>query len=665
MTSLIKPSVCPLDCAQTCSLAVEVDDGQVIAVRGSKTNPLTDGKICSKVAKGMVELVHGEKRLTTPLRRVGERGKGHFEPISWEEALRTIHQRFQAIIADHGSQAIAPMTYAGPMGLLNRASMSARFFARLGATQVNNVPLCAGTSAAAWESTFGSVGGIAHEEMANSKLIVIWANNITVGHLHITKIIRTARKNGAKVVVVDPRRTRIADDADLFLPIRPGSDVVLAYAVAKQIQALGGLDHEFIKDNVSGAQAFLDAANHWSLEEAAELCGLQPHDIQTFAKLWCSHKPAALSVGVALERTRNGGSAIRAAYALPLLTGNFAEQGAGICDPSGYFAHLNRSAIKSLAAPTSQTRCLSILDLSDHILKDDLDIPLKALFIYNHNPVAVHPQQAKMLEALAKPDLFVVALDHTLTDSVAFADIVLPGATSMEYKDVYKAYGHTHLQLAEPVIEPLGKAKSNTQVFRELAQVFGFDDPEFQQTDEQMISLLSSEPLTSNRALDQSAHSQAKVVFRTCRPETPDNKAQLFDEDEQQRAQLGLPSYKELKQRRRFTVISPSSDKRTNSTFGGTLANKDTAVAEINKIDGQQLGLTDGSRIRLTNENGELILPVRLSDRIRQGVISIDKGAWRGDNPGGFSINLLIPGHKSDMAEGACYNDCQVDIVAE
>ena len=656
-------SICPLDCADTCSLSVEVEDGNITAVRGSKVNAFTDGKICAKVAKGMVELVHGDKRLNSPLKRVGERGKAEFEAISWQQAYEEIHMRFKAVIQQHGSESVLPLKYGGPMGMMTVSSMDERFFQRLGASQLDSKPLCAGVSNAAWESVFGNVGGISPAELSHSKLIVIWANNITVGHLHLIKIVRQARKDGAKVVVIDPRHIRIADDADLFLEIKPGTDVVLAYAVANRIKELGGLAHDFIQQQLSGATEFLDAASEWTLERAAKVCGLRAEDIDTFAKFWCEHSPAALSVGVAMERNRNGGSAIRAAFALPLLTGNFLEKGAGICKPSGYFSHLNREAIKRLERPIKNTRTLNILDIGQHIVNDELDTPIKVIFIYNHNPVAVHPRQKLLLEALKKEDIFIVAYDHTLTDSVAHADIVLPACTSMEHADLYKAYGHSHLQYADAVIPPFGESKNNTQVFRELATVFGFDDPEFQQSDAELLEILVSDRPSSTQSLDRYDAEDAKIVFRTVPPATHNNKALLFSESEQQRAKLGTPRFQNLEQKHRFTVISPSSEQRINSTFGGTMANKARALVTINEKDAKELKLTDGQQVKLVNQQAELELTLQVSELIKPGVACVDKGAWLKDSASNLSINALIPGHKADMAEGACYNDCQADIV--
>ena len=656
-------TICPLDCADTCSLNVDIRDNQVVRVRGSKANPFTDGKICSKVAKGMVEWVHGDKRIRTPLRRVGQKGEAMFEPISWPQALATIKKKFNAITEQYGSQAILPLKYAGPMGVLSVGSMDARFFNRLGASQLDSVPLCAGVSAAAWESVLGDLGGITHAEMADSKLIVIWANNITVGHLHLIKLIRKARKGGAKVVVIDPKRIRIADDADLFLQIKPGTDVVLAYAVANQIGKMGGLDDAFIADNVSGADQFLKEAQNWTLEKASLECGLDQSLIREFANYWCCLKPASLSIGVAMERNRNGGSAIRAAMALPLLTGNFGPSGAGICDPSSYF-DIDHDVLKRPDWIKPGTRTINILDVGQHIVEGDLETPIKALFIYNHNPLAVHPRQALLKQALSDEDLFVVGFDLTMTDSMAYADIVLPACSSMEYGDVYKAYGHTVLQRSDAVIPAVAESRPNTQVFRQLAEVFGFDDPEFQESDEQMLAAAVKPLPAIGKSIDGRLRKQSNSAFRGVKPNAPIGRAMLFNQAEEQRAGLGVPKYQPLKQTGEFTLVSPSSDKRINSTLGGSQANNEVYQVEMNQDDANAKGLVNGEKVVLSNDQAQVVLHLLLSDKVKSGLLYVPKGAWFASSESGLSINALIPGHKADMADGACYNDAQVNITS-
>jgi anaerobic selenocysteine-containing dehydrogenase len=655
-------TVCPLDCADTCSLKVDVQGHEIVRVRGSKNNAFTDGKICTKVATGLVDWVHGDNRLKTPMRRVGEKGQAQFKEISWEEAYATIKKEFTNIIKEHGSQAILPLKYAGPMGVLSSGSMDARFFNRLGASELDSVPLCAGVTAAGWKSVLGDVGGISPIEMADSKLIVIWANNITVGHLHLIKIIRTARKGGAKVVVIDPKRTRIAGDADLFLQIKPGTDVVLAYAIANQIREMGGLDTAFIEEHVSGVSAYLDEAKKWSLKTAAEVCGLSESDIKKFASYWCSIKPASMNMGVALERNRNGGSAVRSVMALPLLTGNFGPNGAGLCDPSSYF-NIDRDVLKRPDWIQPGTRTINILDVGQHIVDDDLPVPIKAVFIYNHNPIAVHPRQKLLKKALSKDDVFVVGFDVSMTDSMAYADIVLPACSAMEYGDAYKAYGHSVLQRSNAIIPPVGDARPNTQVFRDLAAIFDFDDPEFHETDEQMLASSVAnlpQPGAVWNGLDDAG---ATSVFRNVRPNTVTNKALLYNQDEQERANLGLPRYQVIKKKHEFTLISPSSDKRINSTLGGSAPNQEEYRVEMNRIDANQKGFVEGQKVALKNEQATVILHLQISDLVKPGVLVVPKGAWLSSSESSLSVNALIPGHKADMADGACYNDTQVDVV--
>ena len=656
-------SVCPLDCADTCSLTVDIENNEITRVRGSKLNIFTNGKICSKVATGMVEWIHGDKRIKTPLTRVGKKGSGEFKPISWDQAYTTIKEKFSDIIDQHGAQAILPLQYGGPMGLLSIGSMDARFFNRMGASQLNSVPLCTAASAAAWNSVLGDVGGISHTEMAESKLIVIWANNITVGHLHLITLIRTARKQGAKLVVIDPKKIRIADDADLFLQINPGTDVVLAYAVANQIREMGGLDQSFIKQHVSGVEAYLEEAQKWSLSAASNICGIPEEQIKMFANYWCSIKPAALTTGVALERTRNGGSSVRAVMALPLLTGNFGPRGAGICDPSSYF-NIDRDSLKKTSWIKDSVRNINILDVGQHIVKEDIDPPIKALFIYNHNPVAVHPRQKLMIAALQKDDLFTVGYDLVMTDSMRYADIILPACSPLEYSDMYKAYGHSIMQRSKAAIPPVGEARPNTQVFRELAAAFGYDEAEFKETDQQMLEAALPDVIDEGELIDRSDADDAQVVFRDVNPATATGKAMLFNLAEQERAGLGVPKYQPLGKKRSFTLVSPSSDKRTNSTMGGTKANKQIYAVEICSSDASANGLSDGQKVKLVNEQAEVVLSLSVSDRIKQGLAYVPKGAWCQDSESKLTINALIPGSKSDMGDGACYNDTQVDIVA-
>ena len=666
-----RASVCSLDCADTCSLEIEVIDNRVSRVRGSAANPFTRGKICAKVAQGLPDQVHGKRRLTTPLLSDGPKGGGAYRAVSWEVALDLIHTRFTSIAQEYGAQAIAPLTYGGPMGLLAGGSMDKRFFHRLGASKVNSTSLCTGASSAAWESVYGDVGGIPFTELAHAKMIVVWGNNVTACNLHLTTVIRDARKRGAKLVVVDPKRTRIADDADLHLPLLPGTDVVLAYAVAAQLRLNGGLDEAFISRYVTGSEEYLNEAAQYSPARAATLCGLAEDDIRLFAQWWQDLSPAAVSLGVAPERNRNGGSGVRAILALPALTGNIGPQGAGVCDVSGFFPTESDALTRPDLLP-AQVREFNVLDLPRHILDPGEELPIKGLFIYNHNPVAVHPRQSEMRAALLSDEVFVVGSDISMTDSMACADLILPATTHLEYGDLYTAYGHHYLQRSVAVIPPVGEARSNMDLFRRLAQRFAFDESCFYDTDAQLMdqAMTLSNPalggrkpseLASGEVVDMSMTPQSSLL-RDLAPATPSGKIELYSETLQKQSGQGVPGFRVLEKQRRFFLISPSSERRTNSTFGGVDGHDTDLACEMNHTDALALGLEHGQQVRLYNGQGEVLLPLTLSDRVRLGTVYVPKGGWISSSLNGHTINALIPGHKADLAGGACYYDCTVDI---
>jgi anaerobic selenocysteine-containing dehydrogenase len=590
--------------------------------------------------------------------------------VSWETALDTVYERFQQVIAEHGSEAIAPLYYGGPMGLLAGRSMDRRFFHRLGSSEVDSSTLCAGVSGAAWDSVFGDVGGTAYTELQHSRLIVVWGNNVTACNLHLTTIIRDARKAGAKLVVVDPKRIRIADEADLYLPLLPGTDVVLAYAVAAELQRQGGLDQDFIDRHVLGAEQFLDAAAMYTPERAAEICGLSADDIRQFASLWKERSPAAISVGVAPERNRNGGSGLRAVFALPALTGNIGPVGSGVCDVSGFFP----VSSEKLGRPDlrrAPVREFNVLDIPRHILDPGAERPIKAVFIYNHNPVAVHPRSREMQAALQQEELFVVGSDVSMTDSMACCDVILPAASHLEYGDLYKAYGHHYLQRSAPAIPLVGKSLPNTEIFRRLAARFGFDEDCFGDSDEALMDQaipadehalqgLRPSELPLDQALEMSG---APSLLRGLSPATPSGRVELFSESLETTRGQGLPQYRELEGRRSFILVSPASEHRINSTLGGIDGHDADLKCEMHPDDAGRQSLSDGQQVRLFNEQGEIELPLQLSDRIRQGTLYVPKGTWLEDNATGQTVNALIPGHKEDLADGACYYDCTVDVL--
>ncbi len=486
MTTLEQPAICTLDCPDTCSLTVTVDGGRITKVRGSDALPLTDGVICNKVAHHSADFVHGPGRLTTPLKRVGPRGASRFERISWEQALDIVHARVSEVIATHGPEAVMPLNYAGPHGMLAGDSMSLRFFHKLGASQLYRRSMCGAVRSEAWAGTYGLVPGIGPEATEKAKLTIVWGNNATVANLHLVRNIRKSLRNGGKLVVIDTLRSKIAEQADLHIAPRPSTDVLLAFALATELKCIGAHDGSFIDQHVLGYEAFMARAEEWPLDKVAAECGVKTDDIRTLARWMADADPLVIAPGNGLERGRNGGSGIRAAIALPALMGRL-NASSGIVLGAGNAFPKTMAKLQRPDLLPAGTRTLNIMEIGRHLADEDIAPPLRALFIYNHNPLVVHADQNRMLRGLMREDLFLAGIDIAMTESMALCDIVLPAATHFECDDLYPAYGHHWLQRGEAAIPPVGEALPNTEIFRRLASRFGFDDPCFMATDRELM----------------------------------------------------------------------------------------------------------------------------------------------------------------------------------
>jgi anaerobic selenocysteine-containing dehydrogenase len=669
------PSVCPMDCPDTCSLLVTVEDNRVLKVRGSKANPFTRGVVCNKVARGYPEYVHGANRLSDPLRRIGAKGEGRFEPISWNQALDTIHEHFTAIIAQYGPQAIAPLNYAGPHGALGGGSMDARFFHRLGASLLKRGPLCGGIKSEAYDSLFGAMPGTLADQAQDARLIVVWSNNVTVSNLHFAGIIERARRKGAKLVVIDPKRIKIAEQADLFLPIRPGTDVVLAWAITDALARSGDLDQDFIARWVQGYDPYMARVREFPVSRAAEICGVPQADIERFVAMYRELTPSTISIGNGLERNRNGGAGMRAVLALATLAGRFGDAGGGvIAKPGNAFPGTPDKLQRPDLVPAG-TRVLNIVDIGGHLLDPNLTPPIKGLFIYNHNPVITHPDQNRMKRGLVRDDLFTVGCDVEMNDTMAYCDIVLPASSHFEFDDIYAAYGQTYLQRAEPVIAPVGQSLPNTEIFRRLAARFGFDGPVFTASDAQLMDdaydgddprLGGHRPsaLPVDSALAMTVGGDAIWPFKNVFPTTRSGKVELSSATLEDLYGQALPEYVPLQSDYALTLITPSSDKRINATFGGLAASDGVPELEIHPDDAAARGLGDGMAVTVWNDLGTVHLILRVSDAMRPGVVYSPKGAWFKTSDIGQTVSALAPATKADIAGGACYNDCRVEIAA-
>jgi len=674
-----KPSVCPLDCPDTCSLSVKTDGTCVLEVRGSKANPYTGGVICNKVMRAFPDFVHGANRLTNPLKRVGPRGSGQFEIISWDKALDLVHEGFTSAIRKYGSQTVMPLNYAGPHGELACGSMDRRFFHKLGATLLARGELCGLVRGSAYTSLYGTVPGMPPEQMRHSDLIIIWGNNVTVSNLHLARVIKAARDNhGAKLIVIDPKRTPIAEKADMFIQIQPGTDVVLALAMAAELERRGVHNDVFIDKWVDGYDAYMENARTYTTEMVSEICGIDYEIFRQFSEWYTAGKIVSVSVGNGLERGHSGGSGIRAAMALQALTGNHGQLGAGVFAKPGNSFPKSTVQLQRPDLVPEGTRTINIVDTSKVLLNKSMEPPIKAVFIYNHNPVVTHPDQNRMRRALAQEDLFIVGADVVMTDSMAYCDVVLPAASHFEFADIYGSYGHHYLQRAEPVIPRVGESLPNTEIFRRLAARFGFDDQIFHETDAELMDSAFAEgdprlngyrpsELPLEKALAMGTKDGADMILcDTVFPDTESGKIELFSQDLEERFGYGLPRFEPVERKYPLSIISPSSSKRTNATFGGCALSDGQEEVEINPLDAEMRGISDGDKLRVHNERGETLLIARITDAVLPGVLYTPKGAWLSASKSGQTVNALLDADiRTDIEDGACCNEafCEVSRI--
>ncbi len=445
-------------------------------------------------------------------------------------------------------------------------------------------------------------------------------------------------------------------------------------SLATELERIGGLDRAFIEQHVLGCDSYMEQARRYPPAKAAALCGIAADDIRTLARWYRDATPAAIAWGNGLERNQNGGSAIRTICALPALAGKFGVPGGGLVAAAGNAfpktpEHLTRPDIGP-----ADTRTLNILDVPRLVLDETTKPPIKTLFIYNHNPLIVHPNQNRMRQALAREDLFTVGIEVAMTDSMAYADVILPACTHFEHADLFAAYGQQFLQRAEPAIPRVGESLPNTEIFRRLAARFGFTEAALQDDDQTLIDaavdasdarLLGLLPhaLPTDQALPMQFNGGDAVLYRNVFPQTASGKIELLSEQLGQRRGCSLPGYRPVLSDYPLALISPASDQRISSTFGGLPASDAAPVLDMHPVDALARGLSNGSPVRVWNDQGEVHLRLRLTESVRPGVVSSEKGAWLRTSDNGQTISALAPNHKADLAEGACFNDARVEVA--
>jgi anaerobic selenocysteine-containing dehydrogenase len=655
-------TACPLDCPDACTLVVTLRGGRISKIEGSKDNDITNGYICAKV-RHFDRRVYGDDRLLYPAVRRGPKGSGTFRRVSWDEAFEKIATQMREVSATFGGEAILPLSYGGSNGLLTQDTTDAALFRRLGASRLLRT-VCAAPTGAANLGLYGKMASVSYQDYPEAKAIVLWGVNPGHSGIHIMPYLKQARERGARLVVIDPRATGIARQADLFLQIRPGTDLAAALAIHRYLFTQGHADEAFLASHTSGAARLREKADHWTFDRAAEVCGVAADKLRAFAELYADASPALVKCGWGLERNRNGGSAAAAVLALPAVAGKFGVRGGGYSMSNSASWNITRTWQKD---PEPPTRAINMNHLGRELLGAS-PTPIKLLFVYNCNPAVTMPDQNRVLKGLEREDLFTVVFDQVLTDTALYADVVLPATTFLEHYDFVKSYGPLTLQLAKPVIDQVGESRSNPDVFAELIRRVGLsrdDDPAGEL--ETMLELLDRLPEPHGEELRQRWRADAPfggrpVQFVDVLPRTSDGKVHLFPEDLDAAAPHGLYGFQPDPATVDYplALISPASERTVSSTLGELP--RPTVVLEVHPADASARDLQENEIVRMYNNQGEVRIPVRITPFVRQGTVAMPKGVWRRNIANRLTSNALVPDSLTDLGGGACFNDARVQV---
>lgn len=676
--------VCPHDCPDTCVMSVDVQDGRAIGLGGDSQHRFTQGFLCAKVNR-YLERVYSPERLLYPMKRVGPKGAGRFERVSWDEALDLVAAGLRRAAEHSGPQSILPYSYAGNMGLLSYGSMDRRFFGLLGASQLERT-ICASAGAAGYKVSIGKSLGFDPEAVVQARLIVTWGANVVSSNVHLWPFIEEARRRGARLVTIDPFRSRTAEKSDLHLALLPGSDAALALGLMHVIFRDRLEDRDYLARFTLGAERLRAQVRSWTPARTATITGLTTAQIEGFAHEYARTRPTAIRLNYGLNRHAGGGMAVRTVACLPAVTGAWRDPGGGVLlSTSGTFPVRNDYLERPDLVPPG-TRTLNMSQLGRVLTDPDLDPPVQALFVYNSNPAAVAPEQEQVRRGLLREDLFVVVHDLFQTDTVDFADVFLPATTTLEHYDLHKAYGHLYLSLSRPAIAPEGEALPNTELFRRLAARLGFDHPALRESDEDM----------ARQALDwQHPHLQG-IDFERLEREgsvrlsvpdpfapfaqggfpTPSGKCELYAPGLEGSGLDPVATYVPpresvssapvLAQRFPLAFISPPAHHFLNSTFANQAAfvrREGEPRLVIHPEDAHTRGIVDGAWVRTFNERGAFLSRARVSDAARPGVVVGLSIWWAKLAPGGRNANAVTSQGLSDLGAGATFYDVLVEVA--
>ena len=679
MAQLVR-AVCPHDCPDTCAMLVTVEDGRAIRMAGDPDHPVTQGFLCTKVAKYLERTYH-DGRLLYPQIRTGAKGEGKFRRATWDEALDVIATNLRRVIDTHGPQAILPYSYAGTMGLIQGESMDRRFFHRIGASLLDRT-ICASAGVEALNATYGTRMAPDPEDVVNAKLIVLWGTNTLTSNPHLWPFIRKAKANGATTVCIDPLRTRTAVACDEHIAIRPGTDAALALSMMHVLFRDNLADRGYLSEMTIGWEELRERVlNEYAPSRVAEICRIPAETIEHLARRYGTTRPAFIRLNYGLQRHAGGGSAVRAISILPAVTGAWDDVGGGaMLSTSGTFSALDTTTLQRTDLIPPNTRTINMTRLGEALTR--IDNPrVMAMINYNSNPATIAPDRENVLAGLRREDLFTVVLEHFQTDTADYADVLLPATTQLEHEDVHRAYGHTFTMFNARAIEPLGEALPNTEIFRRIAARMNLDFPELQESDETMMrQVLAKMPFTLEELRERSwirldIASPHLPYRRGSRVPTPSGR---IDIDSARAAASGVdripeyvPPYEseerdpELVRRYPLALLSPPAHSFLNSTFVNVASLRRAAgkpTLEIHADDARARGIESGVKVSIFNDRGAFTAEAVITDRVRPGVVSAPSVWWGKLTDDKNNANHTTSQALTDLGNGATFYDNQVDV---
>ncbi|MBP1994471.1 molybdopterin-containing oxidoreductase family protein [Paenibacillus eucommiae] len=665
----IFPAVCSLDCPDQCGLLIHKKDGKIVRIEGDPAHPVTQGAICNKV-RHFGERLYDPKRLQYPMKRVGPKGHNQFERISWEEAIQTITSRWKELIAAEGAEAILPYSFYGNMGYLGTEGMDRRFFNRLGASRLEYT-ICSAAGSVGYGYTMGGSFGTDPEDTIHAKLIVMWGINAVSTNMHQVMLAEQARKQGAKIVVIDVHKNQTGRWADWFIPIQPGTDAALALGLMNIMFAEQMVNEDFLRQYTIGHEELREHVKQYVPEVVSSITGVPVEDIYSLARLYGQTTPAFIRIGNGPQHHDNGGMCIRTIACLPALTGQWLHKGGGTIKGNGAYLDPNSTALQQPKLRKHKTRSINMNRIGSALL--ELEPKLRSLYIYNSNPAIVAPEANKVRQGLQREDLFTVVHDLFLTETALYADIVLPATSSFENTDFYLSYWHHYAHLQQPVLEPYGESKANVDVFRLLARGMGFDEQAFQDTDEQIIEQALDNPRNpylSNityEALAKQLYMKAAVKpLFPGKLNTPSGKIELVSKAMERRGHPALPTYIPLVHDGDlpFLFIPGPNHNFLNSTFSNNekhIKLEKKPKLHMNAADALPLGICHGDLVRVSNHRGECRLTISVGEDVLAGVV-VSQGLWADAPNGKALVNALTPDRLADMGGGATFFSGRVQV---